>query len=70
MKRLIVVSWAIVLSVLSLAGENRVAVVISHSSYNIRPAEVDPAAKSWTAACNLSQACRIRHYSWRISTIP
>lgn len=54
MKRLIVVSWAIVLSVLSLAGENRVAVVISHSSYNIRPAEVDPAAKSWTAACNLA----------------
>ncbi len=45
---------AIVVSALSLAGENRVAVVISHSSYNTRPAEVDPAAKSWTAVCNLA----------------
>lgn len=54
MKKLLLVCWSIAISVLSLAGENRVAVVISHSSYDIRPNEVDPAAKSWTAACNLA----------------
>ena len=54
MKKGVLICWLMVISVLSFAGENRVAVVISHSSYNIRPAEVDPAAKSWTAVCNLA----------------
>lgn len=45
---------ALAASVLAFAGENRVAVVISRTSYDTRPLEVDPAAKSWIAACNLA----------------
>jgi len=54
MKKLLV-TLIVVFSCLSLlATENRVAVVISHTSYNQKPSEVTPAAKSWTAVCNIA----------------
>ncbi|MCQ2176558.1 MAG: hypothetical protein MJY41_01295 [Bacteroidales bacterium] len=54
MKKLVSLFFAVLFSLAALAGENRVAVVISKTSYNTRPSEVMPAAKSWTAACNLA----------------
>ena len=54
MKKTIILLFASLLSIAALATENKVAVVISKTSYDARSSEVTPAAKSWTAACNLA----------------
>lgn len=54
MKKSIIILLTALLSFSAFAEENKVAVVISRTSYENKMADVSGASKSWTAICNLA----------------